>query len=398
MKNLIILKNFKSEVEKELNSILSWWIKYALDKENGGFYGKINNDNCVDSYAEKGLVLNARMLFTFSSAYLQNSNIEYLKIGDEAFKYLVNYFQDKENGGFYWSVDFKGKVLDHKKQIYGQAFTIYALSEYYKISQNVDVLELAKNCFLLIQKHSFDALNHGYTEAFTIDWKEITDNRLSTKDQNEKKSMNTHLHLIEAYANLFSIWPDDQLKHAIKKLLNNFKEHIIDKRTNHLHLFFTETWEVKSTAFSFGHDIEAAWLLLEAAEIINDKKEIETFKKIALEITDAAIAGLNERGGLWNEFDSETMEWDKEMHWWPQAEAMVGFYNAWQISNKEDYLSQSLKSWTFIKDYLIDSQNGEWYWGLHSDYLPMHEKEKAGFWKCPYHNSRACLEIIKRIA
>lgn len=398
MKNLIILKNFKSEVEKELNSILSWWIKYALDKENGGFYGKINNDNCVDTKAEKGLVLNARMLFTFSSAYLQNSKIEYLKIADVAFMYLVDYFQDKENGGFYWSVDFKGKVLDHKKQIYGQAFTIYALSEYYKISQNRDVLELAKSCFLLIQKHSFDALNHGYIEAFTIDWKEITDNRLSTKDQNEKKSMNTHLHLIEAYANLFSVWPDDQLKHAIKKLLNNFKEHIIDKGTNHLHLFFTETWEVKSTVFSFGHDIEAAWLLLEAAEVINDNKEIETFKKIALEITEAAISGLNERGGLWNEFDSETVEWDKEMHWWPQAEAMVGFYNAWQLSNKEDYLSHSLKSWTFIKDHLIDYQNGEWFWGLHSDYLPMHEKEKAGFWKCPYHNSRACLEIIKRIA
>jgi mannobiose 2-epimerase len=251
---------------------------------------------------------------------------------------------------------------------------------------------------LLVQKHSFDTLNHGYIEAFTIDWKEITDNRLSTKDQNEKKSMNTHLHLIEAYANLFSVWPDDQLKHAIKKLLNNFKEHIIDKETNHLHLFFTETWEVKSTVFSFGHDIEAAWLLLEAAEIIDDKKEIETFKKIALKITDAAISGLNERGGLWNEFDSETMEWDKEMHWWPQAEAMVGFFNAWQISNKEDYLSHSLKSWSFIKDHLIDYQNGEWYWGLDSDYLPMHEKEKAGFWKCPYHNSRACLEIIKRIA
>ena len=154
---------------------------------------------------------------------------------------------------------------------------------------------------------------------------------------------------------------------------------------------------MKSTVFSFGHDIEAAWLLLEAAEIINDKNEIDIFKKIALEITDAAISGLNERGGLWNEFDSETMEWDKEMHWWPQAEAMVGFYNAWQLSNKEDYLSHSLKSWTFIKDHLIDYQNGEWYWGLHSDYLPMHEKEKAGFWKCPYHNSRACLEIIKRI-
>jgi mannobiose 2-epimerase len=398
MKNLIILKNFKTEVEKELSSILSWWIKYALDKENGGFYGKINNDNCVDNKAEKGLVLNARMLYTFSSAYLQNSKIEYLKIADEAFKYLVENFQDKENGGFYWALDFNGKVLDNKKQIYGQAFTIYALSEYYKISQNADVLELAKNCFLLIQKHSFDTVNDGYIEAFTIDWKEIIDNRLSTKDQNEKKSMNTHLHLIEAYANLFSIWPDDQLEHAIKKLLNNFKEHIIDKGTNHLNLFFTEIWEVKSTVFSFGHDIEAAWLLLEAAEIINDKKEIKIFKKIALQITDAAILGLNERGGLWNEFDSETKEWDKEMHWWPQAEAMVGFYNSWQVSNKEDYLSHSLQSWTFIKDHLIDYQNGEWYWGLHSDYLPMHEKEKAGFWKCPYHNSRACLEIIKRIA
>jgi mannobiose 2-epimerase len=318
-------------------------------------------------------------------------------MANEAFRYLVRYFQDTENGGFYWALDYKGEVSDCKKQIYGQAFTIYGLSEYYKASQDKEALEIAKNCFLLIQKHSFDPVNYGYLEAFTKNWQEIKDNRLSEKDLNEKKSMNTHLHVIEAYANLYSIWPNIELKKAIKNLLNNFEKHIINKSDNHLHLFFTEKWEVKSTEFSFGHDIEAAWLLLEAAEIINNEKEIIKFKEIALKISHAATAGLNQNGGLWYEYDTKTKQWNKEMHWWPQAEAMVGFYNAWQISDDEQYLTHSLNSWSFIKDHLIDHQNGEWFWGLNSDFSLMQNKDKAGFWKCPYHNSRACIEIIKRI-
>lgn len=392
------LKIYKKEVKKELHTILAWWIKYALDKKNGGFYGKINNTNSCTPEAIKGLVLNTRILYTFSSAFLLTAKKSYLSIADRAFNYLIANFLDTENGGFYWSVNYKGKLDDGKKQVYGQAFAIYALAEYYKATSNTKALETAKNCFELLEKHSFDPINTGYLEAFTQSWSPIEDLRLSDKDQNEKKSMNTHLHIIEAYANLYTIWKNEQLERAIHQLLNNFKQHIINPINSHLNLFFNEKWQIKSTSISFGHDIEAAWLLLEAAESINCKQQIEDFKAIALQITKASTKGLNDDGALWYEFDPINQHLTKEIHWWPQAEAMVGFFNAWQISKDETYLTNSLKTWSFIKNHLVDTKNGEWFWGLNSDYSLMQQQDKAGFWKCPYHNSRACIEIIKRIS
>lgn len=394
--NSAALATYKSEVTNELSDTLKWWMTYMVDRENGGFYGKVNDDNLATPTAPKGLVLNSRILYTFSSAYLLNRKDEYLAIANSAFDYLTTYFLDEQNGGFYWSVDFNGQQLDSKKQIYGQAFVIYALAEYIKISQNEKALALAKNTFELLEQHSFDPIHTGYIEALTRDWKIIEDLRLSDKDQNEKKSMNTHLHVIEAYTNLYSIWQNDKLKLAIKGLLSNFKDHIIDKNSYHLQLFFTETWDVKSTLVSFGHDIEAAWLLQESATIIADEKEIKAFKQIALQLSKAALKGLDESDGLWHEFDYKTAQWSKEMHWWPQAEAMVGFLNAWQISGDQKFLFQSFKSWSFIKKH-IKSEKGEWHWGIHSDYTLMQGEDKAGFWKCPYHNGRACMEIIKRL-
>lgn len=391
------LKTYKREVKNELHSILGWWIKHAIDKKNGGFYGKINNSNKSEPEAVKGLVLNARILYTFSSAFLLTPKKSYLKIANRAFDYLLKTFFDTTNGGFYWSVKYNGEVADSKKQVYGQAFVIYALAEYYKATSDIKALETAKNCFMLLEKHSFDSENTGYLEAFTQNWAPIADLRLSDKDQNEKKSMNTHLHIIEAYANLYAIWKDERLKSAIQQLLNNFKNHIINPANYHLNLFFNEKWEVKSTSISYGHDIEAAWLLLEAAESINEKQQIEEFKAVALKITEATTKGLDENGGLWYEFDPISQHLTKELHWWPQAEAMVGFLNAWQISKNEVYLTKSIKSWTFVKNFMIDHKNGEWFWGLNNDYTIMQHQDKAGFWKCPYHNGRACIEIIKRI-
>ncbi|TKC55953.1 N-acyl-D-glucosamine 2-epimerase [Pedobacter hiemivivus] len=394
--NSTVLSTYKSEVTNELSAILKWWMTYTVDHENGGFYGKVDDDNLAAPTAPKGLVLNSRILYTFSSAYLLNRKEEYLAIANRAFDYLTAYFLDEENGGFYWSVDFNGHRLDDKKQVYGQAFIIYALAEYIKITPNERALVLAKNTFELLEQHSFDPINTGYVEALTKDWKAIEDFRLSDKDQNEKKSMNTHLHVIEAYANLYSVWKNEKLKLAIKSLLSNFKYHIIDKEHYHLQLFFTETWDVKSTLVSFGHDIEASWLLQEAATLIADEMEIKAFKHIALQLSNAALKGLDKSDGLLHEFDYKTAQWSKEMHWWPQAEAMVGFLNAWQINGDQKFLLQSFKSWSFIKNYL-KSKNGEWHWGIYSDYTLMQGEDKAGFWKCPYHNGRACIEIIKRL-
>ena len=390
------IKTYISEVKTELHAILEWWVKHTLDEENGGFYGKVTNDSVAVPYAEKGLVLNARILYTFSAAYALVPKENYLAMAHRAFNYLIKNFLDKDDGGFYWSVNEKGIMLDSKKQVYGQAFAIYAFAEYYKITKNEEALSNAKETFSLLESYSFDNVNTGYLEAFTKTWQPIADLRLSDKDQNEKKTMNTHLHIIEAYANLYSVWEDERLKTAIKGLLKNFNEHIINKETNHLNLFLTEQWKVKSGIVSYGHDIEAAWLLQEAAEAIGDETAIKLFKNIALKLTDAAIEGLAKNGALHYEFAKENSHLVEEFHWWPQAEAMVGFYNAWQINGDSTYLSKSLQSWAFIKNHIKDYKNGEWFWGVNGDYSLMQNQDKAGFWKCPYHNGRACIEIIKR--
>ena len=197
------LKRYKSEVEQELKNILSYWMKYTIDKKNGGFYGKIENDNTIHEEAPKGLVLNSRILWAFSAAFHQTKNKEYLTVADRAFNYIVDFFIDKKYGGAYWTVDYTGKPLDTKKQIYAIAFAVYGISEYYKAGKNEKALQAAIDLYKTIVKYSYDAVKGGYTEALTRDWKEINDLRLSAKDSNEKKSMNTHLHILEAFANLY---------------------------------------------------------------------------------------------------------------------------------------------------------------------------------------------------
>lgn len=394
--NLEPLISFKNELTAELEELLNWWSVYAVDEENGGFYGAVNEQNYPAVAAPKGLVLNARILYTFSSAYAQTKNNHHLAIATRAYDYLQHYFLDKINGGFYWAVNEKGNLLDGKKQSYGQAFAIYGLAAYYQITADEKALQLAIQTFNDIEQFAFDPLNLGYIEALAINWQPTADNRLSEKDLNEKKSMNTHLHIIEAYAQLYVVWPDANLKKAIQQLLDNFKAHIIDPENFHLQLFFTESWEVKSSLISFGHDIEAAWLLQECAEIIKDETEIACFKNLAQQISKAATKGLNEDGALYYEYEKQTAHWVKELHWWPQAEAMVGFFNAWQITDNNKFLLLTLQSWQFIKKR-IKAPNGEWYWGLNEDYSLMPNQDKAGFWKCPYHNGRACLTLIKRL-
>ncbi|MES1226907.1 MAG: AGE family epimerase/isomerase, partial [Bacteroidota bacterium] len=211
------------------------------------------------------------------------------------------------------------------------------------------------------------------------------------------KTMNTHLHILEAYSNLYRILREEKLRLKIKDLLQNFSDYIIDKETSHLILFFDENWMQKSTIISYGHDIEASWLLQEAAEIINDEELIALTKQIAVKMASAAKQGIDKDGGLWYEYEPSENHLIKEKHWWPQAEAMVGFFNAWQVSGKNEYLQLSLRNWDFTKKYIIDKQSGEWIWGINEDYSAMKEQDKVGIWKCPYHNSRACIEIIKRI-
>ena len=390
------LQKYKSELENELSNILGYWQKNAIDKEFGGFYGKLDNSNQVFNDAPKGSVLNSRILWTFSAAYNLNGHEDYLHVAERAFQYIVTHFIDKKNGGVYWSVDYEGNPLDTKKQIYALSFTIYGLSEFYIATKNETAKELAIQLYHLIVEHSYDTENGGYIEALTADWKEIKDLRLSDKDANEKKSMNTHLHVLEGFANLYRTWPNEELKQRIEELIRIFSDHIIDPETNHLILFFDDEWNVKSNIISYGHDIEAAWLVQEAAEIIADEQIIEKVKQHSLLIADASEEGIDKDGGLWYEYDVNENHLIKEKHWWPQAEAMIGFLNAWQITKKESYLEKSLNSWKFVQQYILDTKKGEWFWGVKENYEVMNE-DKVGLWKCPYHNGRACIELISRI-
>jgi len=394
---MIELGLFRREMEEELANILGYWMRYAPDETHGGFVGKIDDQNKPHLQADKGSVLNSRILWTFSAAYRVTQNPEYLLYAKRACEYFIQHFIDPHYGGVYWTVNYMGNKADSKKQVYAQSFALYALSEYYYATKDATAKQAAISLFEIIEQFSFDPRKGGYTDAFTQDWSVLADLRLSAKDENAKKTMNTHLHILEAYSNLYRVWPSEILKTKIENLLQYFRDYIIDARTGHLILFFDEDWNAKSTLISYGHDIEAAWLLQEAAETIDDPAWIEITKKIAITMAAAASQGLDTDGGLWYEYEPATRKLIKEKHWWPQAEAIVGFFNAWQVSGQQQYLQFAWNSWSFIKKNIRDNAYGEWVWGVHQGNVVMKEQDKVGTWKCPYHNSRACMELMKRI-
>ena len=386
----------KNKAKTELINILDYWLKNTIDKENGGFIGEINHQNVINNNSEKGAVLNARILWSFSAAYAVEKKPEYLKTAKRAFQYIKDYFFDNEFGGIFWSLQADGKPKDTKNQIYAIAFVIYGLSEFYKIFKNEDALELAQSLFYKIELYSKDYKNKGYLEAFTRDWQEIEDLRLSEKDANEKKTMNTHLHIVEAYSNLYLIWPNPKLKDSIKEILEVIALYFINKYTWHLKLFFDENWKEKEDVISYGHDIEAAWLLQWCAETIEDVDLVRSYQKYAVEFAKSTKEGIDSDGGLWYEYEPKEQKLIAEKHWWPQAELWIGMINAWQLTQNEEFLEITEKNFEFVEKYIIDHKNGEWIWGVYADYSPI-LKDKAGFWKCPYHNSRACIELIKRL-
>lgn len=393
----LLLQTYKQEIQTELTRILSFWETHSIDRLNGGFIGKMDFDGSIHHEAEKGGVLNARILWTFSAAYNTNPDWE-IETANRAYHYIRQHFRDKTHGGVYWSLDAQGKPLSTRKQIYGLAFTMYGLTEYYRATNHPEALNFAVELFELIETYSFDPEHGGYWEAFTHDWQLLEDVRLSEKDRNDPKTMNTHLHIIEAYVNLYRVWPNERVEAKIRHLLEVFEKYIIDPQTGHMKLFFDAQWNPQSAAVSFGHDIEASWLLYEAAEVLHDKALLEKWKSIALRMADAAAEGFNEDGSLNHEYDPDTQHWDTHREWWVTAEGMVGYFNAFQLSGNARYLQYVEHLWEFAKTHLLDTEIGEWNWGVYDDMLPMKTEDRIGFWKCPYHNARACMEILRRLS
>lgn len=378
-----------------IHDILPYWIEKMTDAENGGYYGQITGNNILITDAPKGGILNARLLWTFSAAYRNLGRNEYLIAASRAKDYIFRFFTDKKFGGTYWSVDYKGNPLDTKKQIYSQAFFVYALSEYFMATKEQASLELAIELFRLIEKNSFDPEFQGYFEAYSQDWKLLEDLRLSEKDANEKKTMNTHLHILEAYTNLFRVWKDDRLARQLRRLIEVFFDHIVNHETWHLNLFFDEFWTLKSSDISYGHDIECSWLLYEAAEVLGDNDILTKAREICIKILEASLEGMQPDNSLIYEkkLNGHT---DTQRHWWVQAEAVVGLINGFELTGNKHWLEMASGCFDFILGKLVDRQNGEWHWGVYADGSINTADDKAGFWKCPYHNGRMCLEVMRR--
>ena len=389
------LRHYQTEAETELYRILNFWVQHAPDNW-GGFIGQMDSQGKINADAPKGSVLNARILWSFSTAYRHTKNPQYLQMAHRSYNYLVTYFLDKEYGGIYWEVTADGKPLNNRKQIYGLAFAIYGISEYHIATGNKEALEICQSLFYWIEKYSHDAAYGGYLEAFSRDGVLLHDLRLSPKDRNDLKTMNTHLHILEAYANLYRVWHDPVLGCQLESLIEIFLNRIIDRETGHLNLFFTQDWTATANLISYGHDIEASWLLVEAAEVVDNSDLLEKVKAAAIQMARATATGIQPDGSLFHEWNKDTNHYDTHREWWVSAEAMVGFLNAYQLTGEESFLHLSVNSWRFIQEHILDRQLGEWLWGVLDDYTSMISEDKISFWKCPYHNTRACLEIINR--
>ena len=318
-------------------------------------------------------------------------------MADRAYSYISDFFLDKKYGGVYWELDFKGKPVNTRKQVYAQAFAIYSYVEYFKIAREEEILDKAIAIYRLIEKHSLDKTGNGYLDAFAEDWSEIADMRLSEKDMNAPKTMNTHLHILEAYTNLFKVWKDDGLRTSLMNLITLFLDKFIDER-GHLVLFFDTNWNKLDDYCSYGHDIEFSWLLTEAAEVLGNQSLISLTRIAAQNIAELVQKeGIDSDGGIMYEFDYKKNELDSDKHWWMQAEAMVGFFNVYQFNKNEKYPELIVNLWEFTNKYIVDHQNGEWFWRVDRNGKPYPDSEKAGFWKCPYHNSRAIIELLERM-
>ncbi len=387
---------FKNEVLDTLrNNILSFWQTKMFCPE-GGFYGSMTSDGCVHPNSDRGAVLNARILWTFAAAYRMLGDEEYLKCATHAKEYLLAHFYNAERGTLCWSVDCNGKPSDTKNQFYALGFAIYALSEYNRATGDMDALEQAKVLYRSIEEHSYDAAANGYVEAKKEDWSTIEDLRLSEKDDNAPLTMNTHLHILEAYTNLYRVWKSDELKNSLVRLVKIFTDHIYNPATGHLSLFFDMEWNRLGNIYSYGHDIEASWLILEAAQESGDEALIAEVMPIVNRVAQVSLEGSQTDGSMIYERHNNG-ELDTDRHWWVQAEAVVGLM--WLAEFHGDTKAEELayRCWNYIKEELIDSEGGEWWWSRRADGSINMNEDKAGMWKCPYHNSRMCLEVIHLI-
>lgn len=393
------------------NNILSYWMKYGVEKEGHGFYGAVNLNNEPVLSANKTSVLNARILWTFAAAAKKYPGRGYDEIAHKAFRVVSEDFADKEHGGFYMELNSDNEVANDIKHTYAQAFVIYSLSKYYKFNPASEVMGKIQYFFHFLDKKTKDPEHAGYFESFTRHWNIYEENRMA--DNNEPKSMNTHLHLLEAYAAVYKIWKGDLVKQRLTELMELFIHNII-RDDGHLGIFFSEEFvetDSSKAICSFGHDIEASWLIWEAAEILGAESIIAQTKPLILKMADAVLrVGVDKDGGLFLESTRFGSHVRTNKHWWLQAENLVGFMNSFQLTGDPIYWDTVKLSWDFIDKHVIDHRGGEWFTKVNrlgkayliepeDDPSPYYRNDwKIDPWKCPYHNGRAMIELSQRIS
>jgi cellobiose epimerase len=384
-----------AEMEKELESdILPFWIRF-MDRENGGFYGRVENDGRFDPYADKGLVMHARFLWTYAAAARLLEDTRYLDAARFAYRFLAESLADREHGGFHWICDCHGTARPYPKVVYGQAFALYSLAEYARAGGPPEALQLAMETFRLLEKAARDQQNGGYFEAAAPDWSASVISALGEEDAPCAKSMNTNLHMLEALTALHEATGDAAVGEALRRLVHVHLDRILGP--THLGLFYNTEWSRLDNAVSYGHDIESSWLLTEAAESTGEQSLAERVRGRSLAVAAEISRTLEENDGSLPDGLKEG-RLGTERIWWVQAEGIVGMVNAWQISGDSTYLRRAERLWEFVKKSLIDHVFGEWLWGVrHPSGAPMEGHSKGGLWKASYHNGRACMEVMRRM-
>ena len=382
---------FLQEVRENLTScILPYWLR--LKDPRGGFYGEVAADGTILYDAPRGVILNARIIWSFAAAYQALPDTAYLVAAVHARDYFLEHFCDHKYGGVYWSVDAAGERLDTKKQLYSQGFAIYALSELFKATGDDEVLKNAINLYKVVETYFADKENGGYIEALARDFSPLEDMSLSAHDINADKTMNSHLHVLEAYANLYQVWPDEELKAAVEKLLDIIGTKVM-AAGGHLQLYFRKDWSVMPGGVSYGHDIETSWLALECAMALKDIDVVNRVRPWALAMGKAGNEGLFPDGSMRYEKFLDG-KYDDSRQWWVQAETVVGNLWLWKYHSDPQGAERALSAWNYIRENLVDSKDGEWWWAVLPDGKVDLSQPKVGFWKCPYHNTRMCLQVL----
>lgn len=385
----------KEEIKNHLvNGIIPFWSNLR-DDEFGGYYGYMDYDLNLDKKAVKGCILNSRILWFFSNAYMVLKDNSLMDQAKHAYEFMKNHCLDKENGGIYWSIRYDGKPEDTMKHTYNQAFAIYALSSYYDISKDEEALNHAFSLYKTIESKCKDEI--GYLEALDIKFNIIPNDALSENGVMADRTMNTLLHVFEAYTELYRVSKDEDVKTKLIDIINTFADKVYNKELNRQEVFFNNKWESLIDLHSYGHDIETAWLMDKGVDILNEPEITAKMYPITKALTKKIYELAFDGNSLANECEKGVV--DERRIWWVQAETVLGFLNGYLKDNsKTEYMDAAEKQWKFIKDYVIDKREGsEWFKEVRKDGSPYEGLEIVEPWKCPYHNGRMCIEVLRRL-